>query len=203
MSNDNKANIKFSAVYSGSADYSIRSQFRNETEQKRKIWFSDTFGDKTLTIIDGPVFENINDLDKPLTLSFTASADNYFMQQGEYIYFKLPQASLPVRIAAKERKNPFQIFSNFLVREEYTIDNIPSGYKLIKPSANIHRELVCGSEKAEYNISFNEKDGKLYLLREVKVPQMLVEVAEYAKLKDFITKIHDPLDITVFVKRAN
>ncbi|MGA2297024.1 MAG: DUF3857 domain-containing protein [FCB group bacterium] len=203
LSNDNKANIKYSAVLVGSADYGIRREFRNETEQKRKIWFSDTYGDKTLTITDGPVFENMNDLDKPLTLSFTASADNYFMKQGDYIYFKLPQASLPVSIAAKERKNPFQIFSNFLVREEYTIDNIPSGYKLIKPSTNIHRELVCGSEKAEYNINFSEKDGKLTLLREVKVPQMLVEVAEYAKLKDFITKIHDPLDLTVFVKRAN
>jgi hypothetical protein len=209
---DKDADIDFSSVYHGSDDYKLRQEFRNETEQNRKIWFSENIGEKNLTVTEGPFFDNIEDLIKPLTIRFTAEGKNFYSGQDNYIYFELPQVSLPITITAKERKNPLQIFEDFHATDEYVITNIPKGYSVVKPSSNIHEVLTLGSEKSsdksnpnkvEYNVNFKEVNGQLILSREIIIPQMLVQVEDFHKIKDFITKIHSPLNMMIFLKKSS
>ena len=202
--NENKdAALDFSTLYYGSADNLLRSEFRNETEQKRKIWFSENIGEKNLTITDGPYFDNIENLDKPLSIRFKADVQNFYVEQDDYIYFELPQVSLPITITDKERKNPLQIFENFKTKEEYYFINIPPGYKVVKPSSKIMEVLKIGNENVLYSVDFQEANQQLMLTREVVIPQMLVQPGDFTKLKDFITKIHSPLNMMIFLKKSS
>ena len=200
--NGEDASIDYFIAYFGPQDYKYRTRFRNETEQKRKIWFSQRLKDKSSIITDGPYFENIEDLGKALIIHYKCDISNFFINQGDFIYFKLPGETIPIKSGAKERKTPFQIYKNFSIKEKFIIENITKDFTLIKPAKDVYKNLKLENCQIEYKLEFKEStNGNLTLIRQINIPECLISIDNYKKFTDFISELKQPHNLMVFLKK--
>ncbi len=198
------AKLDYFIAYFGSQDYKYRTRFRNETEQKRKIWFSQRLKDKSAIITDGPYFDHIEDLDSTLIIRYKCDISNFYIRQGDFIYFKLPSEIIPIRCGARERKTSFQIYKRFSIKEKFVIENIPEDFILIKPRKRVHKKFKLDDYLIEYKLEIVENtDEKLTLIRQINIPQGLIELDDYTKFRNFINKLKQPQNLMVFLKKEN
>ncbi len=196
------ATLDYNISYFGYNDYKYRGYFRNQTEQKRKILFSQIVHDKSSMITDGPYFDNIENLNKTLSIRYKAKANDFYIQQNDYIYFKLPGTSIPIKFGTKKRITPFLISHSFAIAENFTIEDIPSNYSIIKPDNNINKELKLNNYKSEYYLQVQKNpNGDITITRKIIIPQGLISPNDYKNLKEFISKLKQPQNLMVFFKK--
>ncbi len=201
LNEDFSSDANFEIEYTGKNDYQIRRKFKNETEKRRKIWFTRGIEDKSITVNKGPEFINIQNLNKPLKIKFNASIANYYTKQNNYIYFKLPEPEdIDLTMTGLTRENPYQINNNIFIKETYIIDNLPKGYKVIKPKNDINKTYKDEKVEMKFNISSKLTGNKLVVVRTIHIPQAIISKNNYPKFYKFISNIQKPMNIMTFLK---
>ncbi len=200
LNKDNTAKICYESHYFGKNDRNYRSQFRDQTEQKRKIDFSAQLKDKFVVITDGPYFKNIDNLDSTLIIQYSCDYNNFSIQQGKFIYFELPGQSIPIS-CTEDRKTPFEIRTPFLIREEFSIKNLPRKIKMIKPSENKIISYTFGDYKIIYKLNIEKSaSGEILLVREVSIPANIIYIEQYEEFRKVINEMELPQNFMVFMK---
>ncbi len=201
LNDDFSAAADFEIEYYGKNDYQIRREFKNETEKRRKIWFTSSIRDKSISINKGPEFINIQELNKPLKIKFSASIANYYTKQEKYIYFKLPEPKhIGLAMTGLTRINPYQVDKNIYIKETYVIDNLPKGYKVIKPKNDISKTYKDENVEMKFNISSKLTGNKLVVVRTIHIPQAIISTKNYPEFYKFISNIQKPMNIMTFLK---
>ncbi len=199
---DFTADASFTKVLKGREDYKLRRNFKNETEKKRKIWFTSDISDKSVNVIGEPEFKNIENYNSNLEISFNAKINNYYKTQDNYIYLKLPEPqNVDIQLTGNERKNPFQINNTFSVTEKYTFENIPVGYEVIKPKSEIVNTYKDENVEMSFSISAKKENGNVIVYRKIFIPKSIVSKENYPKFAKFISEIQKPLNNMVFMSK--
>jgi hypothetical protein len=190
------AQLSYKNIYHGSRDYQFRRNFKNEPPQKRMIWFAQNMSDKSSFIIQEPEFLHIDELEKPLQIHYATRNDDFYVEQDEFIYFKLPAAGVPLQVSLNTRTTPFQNYEFFTLKETFVVQGLPEDYELLKP-----QELSEVFEDFNYNVQVEQSAGQLLVTRTIHFPQSIIPVQNYADFKKFISKLKQPLNMMVFVKK--
>lgn len=202
LKDDFSATADFTKALRGMNDFKIRRQFKDETEKNRKIWFTSQINDKSISVTQGPEFVGIQNPEAVLTIKFKARIDDFYTKQDNYLYMQLPETEkVTLRLTGKGRENPYQISQSIRSTEHYTFDNIPKGYKLIKPKKPIIYSFKTGDEEMSFSVKATLKKGKLAVERIVYIPATIVSTADYPQFYQFISSIQKPLNTVVFLKR--
>jgi hypothetical protein len=202
LNTDNTADVYFQKTLKGGEDFMIRRQFKNETEKKRKIWFTSNISDKSINVTNGPEFINMGDYTKNLKINFGAKIDNYFVNQDNYIYFKLPEAEkVDLTMTGNSRETPYEIDDTYSITEKYVIDNVPDGYDIIKPKTEINRTYKAGNIEMSFKVKSENKDGKIVITREILIPQTIISTKDYPEFYNFISDIQKPLNNMIFLAK--
>jgi len=202
LNTDNTADVNFQKTLKGGEDFMIRRQFKNETEKKRKIWFTSNISDKSINVTNGPEFINMSDYTQNLKINFSAKIDNYFVNQDNYMYFKLPEPEkVDLTMTGNSRETPYQIDNTYSITETYVFENVPNGYKVIKPKTEINKTYKTDKVEMSFKIKSENKDGKIVITREIIIPQTIVSVKDYPEFYNFISDIQKPLNNMVFLAK--
>ncbi len=202
LNDDFSSDVSFETEYAGRKDYQLRQEFKDQTEKRRKIWFTSNIKDKSITVNKEPEFINIQDLNKPLEIKFNASIANYYTKQDNYIYFKLPEPEqVNLTMTGKTRENPYQIYNNIFIKETYIINNLPKDYKVIKPKNDINETYKDEKTEIKFSVSSKLTSDKLVIIREIHIPQAIISKDNYPKFYKFISNIQKPMNIMIFLKK--
>ncbi len=202
LNNDFSATATFVKELRGSQDYTVRRQFKDQTKKNRKIWFTSHISDKSITVTEGPEFINIQNLEANLKIKYKAHIDDYYTQQGKYLYMQLPEIeSINLKLTGKQRANPYKINNPISFSEQYTFNKLPKGYTLIKPKKPIKYILKTGDKEMSFSVIAKINKGKLIVNREVNIPEVIVSKENYPKLYQFISTIQKPLNTVIFLKK--
>ena len=202
INNDKTAKAKFKTIYKNQEDFRIRRGFINETEKKRKIWFTSDISDKSLNVTNGPIFTNIKDYTKDLEIEYSATINNYYNSQDKYIYFKLPEAKkVNLPMTGKTRTTPYQVKNTQHIKEVYVFKNAPAGYNVIKPKTETNTNYKDDKVKMSYKISSKKEGNNIVVTREIFIPKTIVSVENYHKFYTFISEMQKPLNNMVFLTK--
>jgi len=202
LNKDFSAKASFTKELRGKDDYRIRSQFKNETEKNRKIWFSQQINDKSISITNGPEFINIQNYEADLIIKFDAHIDNFYTTQDNYLYMQLPEIeTVNLKMTGKERENPYQIYNTINVTEKYSFNNFPEGYVLIKPKKPITQSFKTDDVEMSFSISTKMENNKLIVYRKINIPATIISKEDYPKFYHFISTIQKPLNTVIFLKK--
>ena len=200
LNSDYTANAQFQKTLKGTEDFSLRRSFKNETEKKRKIWFTSDISDKSISLIGDPVFKNLNNYTQNLQIIFNAKINNYYKEQGNYIYFKLPEPEkVSVSLTGNKRATPYQTRGTYSVTEKYIYENIPSG-TIIKPKTEIYNSYKDDKTEMYFKITSKRREDKIIITREIFIPSTIISVEDYPRFYKFISEIQKPLNNMVFLK---
>ncbi len=200
---DNEFLVDYSIIYTGSNDLEFRSQFRDQSEENTKIWFSYLQDDKSATLFAGPKFINLEDLDKNLELRYTTTQKGFLTNQDHYAYLSLPLEIISLRVGAQERVLPYQIDRAFSCEEEFIIENIPANLHVIKPDKDIKESFMIGKLKIKYSIDIEHDKDKIIFRRIVHIPEGIVPVENYQEFRDFVNNLNNPTNSVVFMEKRN
>ncbi len=188
--------------YKGEEDYNIRAQFKDETEKNRKIWFTSNIADKSISVVEGPEFIDIQNLEANLKIKFIAHIDNFYTPQDNFLYMQLPETKkIDIQLNGKERETPYQINSTISVTEKYVFDNLMKDYTVIKPQDKIEKTFKSDDGEMSFSIAALMEDGKLTVYRKIFIPQTIVSKEDYPAFYQFISSIQNPLNTVVFLKK--
>ena len=202
LNKDFTADANFTKILKGKEDYKLRRRFKNQTEKKRKIWFTSNISDKSVNVIGEPGFKNIENYSSNLEISFNAKINNYYKTQDNYIYLKLPEPQdVDIQLTGNDRENPFQINSTFSVTEKYVFENIPEGYEVIKPKSSIVNTYKDDNVEMNFSISSKKENGNVIVYRKIFIPKSIVSKENYSKFAKFISEIQKPLNNMVFLSK--
>ena len=202
LNKDFTADVSFKKVLKGLEDYKLRNRFKNQTEKKRKIWFTSNISDKSINVIGEPEFKNIENYNNNLEISFNAKINNYYNNQENYLYFKLPESeSVELELTGAERENPYQVRQTYSIVEKYVFENIPEGYKVIKPKTPILNTYNDDKVKMTFKISSKTEGDKVIVFREISIPQTIISKENYPRFAKFIGEIQKPLNNMIFLSK--
>ena len=202
LNDDLTAKAEFNKEYRGVEDYNIRSQFKDETDKNRKIWFTSNIDDKSITVSAGPEFIDIQNLESNLKIKFTAHIDDYYTKQDSYLYMKLPESKkISIQLNGKERETPYQISNTISVTEKYVFDNLMKEYSVIKPQEKIEKTFKTADGDMYFSITAVVENGKLAVYRKIFIPQTIIPKENYPAFYQFISSIQNPLNTVVFLKK--
>ncbi len=203
LNKDFTANADFTKTLKGKEDFKLRRSFKNETEKKRKIWFTSDISDKSINVIGEPAFKNLDNYNKNLEISFKAKINNFYKTQDNYIYLKLPNPEeIDIQLTGKNRENPYEIHDTYNITEKYVFENIPQGYTIIKPKAGIINTYKDDKIEMSFEISsIITKDGKIIITRNIVIPKTIISKENYPKFAKFISEIQTPLNNMVFLAK--
>lgn len=197
---DDEYIIDYTSIFSGSQDSKYRSQFRNESVEKTKIWFSNQQKDKSSILTNDPEFLNLEDLDKNVELKYSSKVKGFLTKQDNYLYFSLPLEKIPLNVGAKNRVLPYQIYSVFSVEEEFIIEDVPENMSVIKPKGGVQESFKFGKQEIEYKIEIEHFDNNLVFKRTVNISEGLIPVEQYKELRNFINNLNNPTNNVIFLK---
>ena len=202
INTDFSAKALFSKELKGDEDFGIRYQFKDETEKKRKIWFTSNIEDKSITVDEGPEFIDIQNLGANLKIKFGAHIDNFYTIQGNYLYMQLPETKkVNLQLTGKERENPYQIDNTISVTEKYVFDNLSKEYTVVKPLDKIEKTLKSDDGDMSFTITTAMENGKLTVYRKIFIPQTIISKEAYPAFYEFISTIQKPLNTVVFLQK--
>ncbi len=199
---DFTADASFTKILKGKEDYVLRRSFKNETEKKRKIWFTSDISDKSINVVGEPEFKNIGNYSNNLEISFNAKINNFYNTQDNYIYLKLPEPEdIDIDLTGSSRENPYQVRSAISFIEKYTFENVPAGFKVIKPKNPIVKTYKEGDVTMSFKISSLTEGNNIIVVREVFIPKTIVSKENYPKFAKFIGEAKKPLNNMVFLSK--
>ena len=200
LGENGSAKASFDKVLRGSKDFSLRRQFKDETDKKRRIWFSSNISDKSIVLTSGPVFNNLKNPFANLEITYEADIQHFYRKQGNYNYFKLPEReSIGINLAGDMRNNPFEIKNTVSIIEQYVIENIPSGASVIKPKTEIKKVFKVNGLEMIYEVSAEVRDGKIFITRKIFIPKTIISVEDYKAFYNFMSQVNKPLNNMVFI----
>ena len=198
---NNEYRNDYSLVFSGSKDSQYRSQFRNQTVEKTKIWFGNKQNDKSSILTSGPEFSNLEELNKKVELKYSSNVKGFLTKQDDYLYFSLPLESIPLAVGAKSRVLPYQIYSDFSIEEEFVIEDIPENTTIIKPKSGYNNKFKFGKQMIEYEIEIERRNTNLVFRRTVKIPEGIVSVEKYTEFRNFVNNLNNPINRVIFLMK--
>jgi hypothetical protein len=202
LNDDFSAKAAFNKELRGVEDFTIRSQFKDETEKNRKIWFTSNMEDKSVTVTEGPEFIDIQNLEANLKIKFVAHIDNFYTTQDNFMYMQLPETKkINIQLNGKIRETPYQISSTISVTEKYVFDNLKKEYTVIKPQSKIEKTFKSEDGEMSFSITAVMENGKLTVYRKIFIPQTIVSKEDYPAFYDFVSSIQKPLNTVVFLKK--
>jgi len=202
LNKDFTADASFIKKLKGKEDYSLRRSFKNQTEKKRKIWFTSDISDKSINVTGEPEFKNIDIYNNNLEISFNAKINNYYKTQDSYLYLKLPEPEdIDVTLTGSSRETPYEIRSTYSITEKYVFENIPNGYKVIKPKTAILNTYKDDKVQMTFEISSVTEGNKVIVTRKVNIPKTIISKDNYTKFAKFIGEIQKPLNNMVFLTK--
>ena len=202
LNNDFTADVSFMKILKAKDDYKLRRRFKNQTEKKRKIWFSSNISDKSISVIGEPVFKNIDDYAKNLEISFNAKINNYYKMQDNYFYLKLPEAEgIALELTGNDRENDYEIWSAISFTEKYIFDNVPSGFYVIKPKTSIIKTYKDDKVEMSFEIKSEIIDGKVIIYRKLMIPKTIIASSDYERFAAFISEVQKPLNNMIFLSK--
>jgi hypothetical protein len=202
LNSDLTAKAVFNKELRGEEDYNVRSQFKDETEKNRKIWFTSNIEDKSVSIVEGPEFVDIQNLAANLKIKFVAHIDNFSTTQDNYLYMQLPETrKVNIQLNGKERETPYQVNNTVSVTEKYVFDNLAKEYTVIKPQEKIEKTLKSEDGEMYFSITAVMENGKLTVYRKIFIPQTIVSKEDYPAFYQFISSMQKPLNTVVFLKK--
>ncbi len=197
---DKMAMASFETTLRGRYDYNLRSEYKNETDKKRKIWFAYELEDRSMLMKSGPDFENLDNPDKDVKVRYSTLIQHFGLKQDKYFYFTLPEVQrVSMRIAGKTRENPYEISNSVSIYEEYIVKNLPANFKVIKPATPVYYSLKINGKQMFISVSYKIKDGNVLIIREVNIPKNIIPVADYKEFYSFAIKLKNPINKMVFV----
>ncbi|MDP8211611.1 MAG: DUF3857 and transglutaminase domain-containing protein [Candidatus Stygibacter australis] len=200
---DNEYAIDYLITYSGSQDSQYRSQFRNESEENTKIWFSNQLGDKSSILSAGPEFINLEDLNTNVELKYTTKVKGFLIRQGTYAYFTLPLEKIELSVGAQKRVLPYQIERTFSCEEEFVIENIPTDLKVIKPEKGTKDVFKFGKQKISYSIDIKHNNDTIIFRRIIEIPEGIIPVDDYGEFRDFVNDMNNPTNSVIFMEMGD
>lgn len=203
LNSDKSAQANFDEQLKGLNDFMLRIRLKDATEKKRIIYFTNTITDKSIIITEKPEFVNIQDLNKNFIIKYKAKINNFYTEQDNYLYFKLPEIKgMDIELSGKTRENAFEINNTVSIVQNYALNEVPEGYSIIKPKTDIHKTFTTDNGvKMTYDLTSSVKDNKTVITRTVNIPETIISVTDYPKFYNFISSIQLPLNNMVFLKK--
>ncbi|PID30037.1 MAG: hypothetical protein CSB55_00410 [Candidatus Cloacimonadota bacterium] len=198
----NEYNLDYEIEFSGNGDFRTRTDFRNETAEKTKIKFDNKQTDKSSVLSAEPKFENLNDLNKNVILTYSQKNIGFINEQKNYAYLSLPLEKIHLNVGAEKRSLPFYISSPISVEEEFVIENIPEKQKIIQPEKDLNEQFKIGDKKLKCSIKISRKGDNLVFRRKVFIPSGIVPVDKYAEFRRIINSLNNPANKVIFMKKS-
>ena len=178
MSGNLKSNLTLLEALEG------RRTFANESQNKIEEELMDTYN---LDLVENLEFKNMEDLGKPVTISFEFEKEGAVEIIGGDIYlnpmFFLGMYENPFKL--DERNYPVNFVHPFMHRKMVNI-NIPEGYSISSIPENLNISLPEGMGSFTFNIG--ESNGRLNVVCTITVKQAVVPSFHYQTLKEFYTQ---------------
>ena len=129
-------------------------------------------------------------------------SNNFYKTQDNYIYLKLPEPEdIDVTLTGKSRETPYEIRSTYSITEKYVFENIPDGYKVIKPKTAILNTYKDQKVQMTSEISSVTEGNKVIVIRKINIPKTIISKENYPKFAKFIGEIQKPLNNMVFLTK--
>ena len=179
----------------GSQDFELRSQYKDQTEKERKIAFTSNIPDKSISVVEGPEFINIQNLQENLKIKYVSHIDNFYTIQDNFLYMQLPEPEkIDVELTGNERENPYEVKSTVSVNEKYVFDNLTKGYSVIKPQTKIEKTFKSDDGEMSYSINAVMENGQLAVYCNIFIPETIISKEDYPAFYQFISSIQKPLN---------
>ena len=191
----------YNVEFSGAKDSRYRSQFRNSTAEKTKIWFGSQQSDKSSILTDGPTFSHLDDLNENVKLAYSNNVKGFLTQQDKYLYFSLPLEKVNINVGAKNRELPYLIYRGSVIEEEFIIEDVPTNFTVIKPKENFKNSFKFGKQKILYEIEIKQKNGNLVFKRSVNIPEGIISVEDYTDFRNFVNNLNNPTNNMIFLMK--
>ena len=203
LNDDKLASAKFVEQLKGRNDFMLRIRLKDQTQKNRLISFTNTITDKSIILEEEPTFINLQDLSKNFIIQYKTKINNLYTEQDNYIYFKLPVIKeTNITLSGKTRENAFKIGNTVNIVQEYVLNEVPTGYSIIKPKTDIHKTFTTDNNvNMSYDVTSSVKDNKTIITRTVNIPKTIVSVTDYPKFYNFISTIQLPLNDMLFLKK--
>ncbi|MCK4837089.1 MAG: hypothetical protein KAT17_10635, partial [Candidatus Aminicenantes bacterium] len=103
-------------------------------------------------------------------------------------------------VSLKDRENDFQIFNKRYSRDEFILE-LDDTYNFINPVNARRYEYNLGGKLAYFSLNSYSKAGKIYLTREIFIPEAIIKRENYREFKKFIQKIQNPINNMIFLEK--
>lgn len=201
---DTKAKVISNWTFKGSSDYLTRARFVNSTPKRIKKQFTNLFLSNAATLVSGPNFTNLKELDQELSVNFESEIDNFIIDQGKYLYFTLPEAALGLHLPAADRETGVVIRNDINSVEEVIITNLPKDIKLIKPYGENFYSIKTANGTVVYHTNVEQlENGDIKLERKMVVPAGVVKLETYKNMRKILSKATLSIQNMVFFEKKD
>ncbi|WP_405226663.1 DUF3857 and transglutaminase domain-containing protein [Dokdonia sp. Asnod1-B02] len=184
--------------YSSNYAHVMRSKLYGKKGAELNEAVSNSFNNNEVNEVE---VSNLNNVHKPLSLSFDTDVTRYFETIGDKIYFN-PMVVYGLEenfFKEEDRKLPIDFNYSYLDRINIKI-NIPSGYVVENLPEPIAVSMIDDIASYKYKISNSPTGLSIVIQRNVKTP--LVAVDYYKSLKGFFEMIIKKENEKVVLKKA-
>ncbi len=178
----------------------LRIRFQNTTPQKMKIWFNSFLGLNNAILAEGPVFENFDELDKPLRYNYTLKLYDFIIKQKNFEYFSINKMKLDLNVSQKTREFDYIIKRTINLKDNIKI-TFDKKVKLIYPENKIEYSFNANSINAYFKYSIKQEGKNLVIHRELYIPSGKISKENYKRFRNFVKAVKKPLNNMIFIKR--
>ena len=178
----------------------FRRIFMDQPQVRRKIFFNRMLREKSARLVHGPDFKNFDKINENLEMEFKLKYEDMLTRQGPYTYFKIFPPFFYMDVSLKDRENDFQIFNKRYSRDEFILE-LDDTYNFINPVNARRYEYNLGGKLAYFSLNSYSKAGKIYLTREIFIPEAIIKRENYREFKKFIQKIQNPINNMIFLEK--
>ncbi|MBN2790706.1 MAG: DUF3857 and transglutaminase domain-containing protein [Candidatus Delongbacteria bacterium] len=194
-------NIELETLWSlKAADDQNNRWYKRFPEEQRKMYFAQySLNDKAAEITSGPDFKNIDDLDKPMEISFNILYRDRIVDQGDYTYFKIMDPGLGIDVSLKDRVNDYIVKSKIYYKDTISI-RTDTESRIINMD-NFRKEFECGGSKAFVQLEIIYGSNNINLVRTIYIPEMTVKPEKYNEFRNFILEFKKPIYSMIFLEK--
>jgi hypothetical protein len=193
--------VSIKSVFADMKNRMYRSQYLDQPQARRKIWFNQSLGVTSAALIEGPNFLNFDKIEEDLKLEYKLQYKHFLTDQAPYVYFKLFGPRFQLDVSLKSRENDLQVFQKIFSKEEFII-NLDRKRTFINPIKDMTFEFPMGETKAYFRLNSQKKGEQIVVNREIYIPEAIVEKESYQAFKKFILKIQNPMNNMIFLQAS-
>ncbi|MDO9576436.1 MAG: DUF3857 domain-containing protein [Candidatus Cloacimonadales bacterium] len=202
--NENDAAVDVEILYSGKYNQQMRDSFLDWPEAQRKIWFIRYLGEKSATLLAGPIFHNYDKIDEDLKVSYTLQYEDFLVEQQPYEYFKLISPDFRLDVTLDKRDNDYQVSNKIFIKQHFIIeldDQLATADKMqLLNKAQDIIEFKIGDKMAYSKLAADMKDTKIILTKDIYIPECVIPNERYQEFKKFVLEIQNPINNMVFME---